>query len=208
MQAHTSIWGEGQAPLPPAVYQGTGRPPKLLRRDEQSRPVSVQQAALDLPASAWAQRDVARRRGGCTAFALCPPAGAARTSGLRAGSVARAGVAPHRMAERRGRAHQVFSLNPAAGPFSAAVGRDRETTVAHRARRSATEARTRLGPLGGPGLARLSPSRYLVPRRLRLPGGREGGFPPSGAAAPFRLKAPRRPTGFQPRGAAGTGRAT
>jgi SRSO17 transposase len=145
IQAHTSIWREGQALLPPAVYKGTGRPPKLLRRDEQSRPVSVQQAALDLPASAW--RSVARRRGGSTAFALCPPAGAARTSGLRAGSVARAGVAPHRMAERRGSAHQVFSLNPAAGPFSAAVGRDRETAVAHRARLSGTEARTRLGPL-------------------------------------------------------------
>jgi SRSO17 transposase len=33
-------------------------------------------------------------------------------------------------------------------------------------------------------------------------------FPPSGAAAPFRLKAPRLPKGFQPRGAASTGRAT
>ena len=56
IQAHTSIWREGQTPLPPAVYKGTGRPPKLLRRDEQSRPVSVQQAALDLPASIQATR--------------------------------------------------------------------------------------------------------------------------------------------------------
>ena len=53
IQAPTTVWPPGQAPLPPAAYQGTGRPPKLLRRNEQHQPVSVQQVVLALPASAW-----------------------------------------------------------------------------------------------------------------------------------------------------------
>jgi SRSO17 transposase len=53
VQAHTSVWREGQAPLLPSVYKGNGRPPKLLRRDEQHQPVSVQQVALALLASSW-----------------------------------------------------------------------------------------------------------------------------------------------------------
>ena len=42
IQAHTSVWREGQTPLSPTVYKGIGRPAKLLHRDEQRRPVSVQ----------------------------------------------------------------------------------------------------------------------------------------------------------------------
>src|SRR5229473_5057661 len=40
-------------PLPPQPETGRGRPPKLLRRDEQHQPISVKALALSLPAEAW-----------------------------------------------------------------------------------------------------------------------------------------------------------
>lgn len=53
IQAKTTVWPKDTEPLPPPAYQGTGRPPKLLRRDEQHQPSSVQRIALDLPDSVW-----------------------------------------------------------------------------------------------------------------------------------------------------------
>jgi SRSO17 transposase len=53
IQAQTTVWPEGARPLPPPEYPGTGRPPKLLRRDPEHPSVSVQQRATSLPASAF-----------------------------------------------------------------------------------------------------------------------------------------------------------
>src|SRR3954447_5994408 len=39
--------------LPAKPYSGKGRPPRLLRRDKDHRPVSVKQLAVILPAAAW-----------------------------------------------------------------------------------------------------------------------------------------------------------
>ncbi len=50
---NTSVWPPGAAPLPPQPGTGRGRPPKLLRRDEQHQPISVKALALSLPAEAW-----------------------------------------------------------------------------------------------------------------------------------------------------------
>ena len=61
IQASTTVWPEGQGPLPPSGYKGMGRPPRLLRRDEKHQPVSAQRLALALPASAW--RTVTWREG-------------------------------------------------------------------------------------------------------------------------------------------------
>ena len=61
IQAKTTVWPKDTEPLPPPAYKGTGRPPKLLRRDEQHQPVSVKQMALGLPDSAW--RTVTWREG-------------------------------------------------------------------------------------------------------------------------------------------------
>jgi SRSO17 transposase len=61
IQAKTTVWPKDAEPLPPPAYKGTGRPPKLLRRDEQHQPVSVKQMALGLPDSAW--RTVTWREG-------------------------------------------------------------------------------------------------------------------------------------------------
>jgi len=53
IQAKTTVWPEGAAPRPPRKYKGTGRPPKLLRRDQDHQPLPVEQLATALPASAF-----------------------------------------------------------------------------------------------------------------------------------------------------------
>jgi SRSO17 transposase len=50
---NTSAWPAGTGPLPAPPGRGIGRPPKLLRRDEQHQPISVKALALSLPAEAW-----------------------------------------------------------------------------------------------------------------------------------------------------------
>jgi SRSO17 transposase len=50
---NTSVWALGTVPLPPKKWSGTGRPPKLLRRDGKHQPISVKQLALGLPKRAW-----------------------------------------------------------------------------------------------------------------------------------------------------------
>jgi SRSO17 transposase len=47
----TSLWAPGPGPLPPQTW--SGRPPTLLRRDPQHKPVSALKLAKDLPRSAW-----------------------------------------------------------------------------------------------------------------------------------------------------------
>ena len=50
---NTSVWPAGTGPLPAPSGKGIGRPPKLLRRDEQHQPLAVKALALSLPAQAW-----------------------------------------------------------------------------------------------------------------------------------------------------------
>jgi SRSO17 transposase len=56
IQSSTSVWPPGAVPLPPKVRSTTGRPPKLLRRDERHQPLSVKELALCLSASDLRQR--------------------------------------------------------------------------------------------------------------------------------------------------------
>src|SRR4051794_10886087 len=53
VQSSFSVWKPGTEPLPPLPRKPTGRPSRLLRRDEKHHPVSVKQMALSLPAQAW-----------------------------------------------------------------------------------------------------------------------------------------------------------
>ena len=53
VQSSITVWEPGKEPLQPKPYCGTGRPPKLLRRDPDCRPVSAGQLAQSLPADAW-----------------------------------------------------------------------------------------------------------------------------------------------------------
>ena len=49
----TSVWPPGTGPLPAPPGKGLGRPPTLLRRDEQHQPIAVKALALSLPREAW-----------------------------------------------------------------------------------------------------------------------------------------------------------
>ena len=50
---NTTVWAPGTAPLRAKRWSGQGRPPKLMRRDRNHRPISVKKLALSLPAKAW-----------------------------------------------------------------------------------------------------------------------------------------------------------
>jgi SRSO17 transposase len=51
VQSSTTVWPPDKVPLPPAPRKPTGRPPKLLRRDEQHQPLTVKELALCLSSS-------------------------------------------------------------------------------------------------------------------------------------------------------------
>jgi SRSO17 transposase len=59
----TSVWAPGAEPLPAKPWTGQGRPPKLMRRDSEHRPLSVKELALSLPPSAF--ETIAWREGAC-----------------------------------------------------------------------------------------------------------------------------------------------
>ena len=63
IQPQTSVWKEGEGPLPPKSFSGNGRPPKLMRRDEEHRPSSVKDLASALPESYW--KTITWREGAC-----------------------------------------------------------------------------------------------------------------------------------------------
>jgi SRSO17 transposase len=49
----TSVWPPGEAPLPPSRWSGRGRPPALVQRDGDHKPVSARALAAQLPEGAW-----------------------------------------------------------------------------------------------------------------------------------------------------------
>jgi SRSO17 transposase len=53
IQSTLTVWEPGKGPKPAPRGRGTGRPPKLLRRDSEHAPVSVKQLALSLTAEHW-----------------------------------------------------------------------------------------------------------------------------------------------------------
>ncbi len=53
IQSTLTVWEPGKEPKLAPRRRGTGRPPKLLRRDPEHQPVSVKQLALSLPAEYW-----------------------------------------------------------------------------------------------------------------------------------------------------------
>jgi SRSO17 transposase len=53
VQSTVTVWKPGEEPKPAPIYQGLGRPRKLLRRDQKHQPISAKELALSLPADAW-----------------------------------------------------------------------------------------------------------------------------------------------------------
>ena len=49
VQSSTSVWKSGTGPLPKQTWKGTGRPPKLRRRDRHHAPLSVKELTFSLP---------------------------------------------------------------------------------------------------------------------------------------------------------------
>jgi SRSO17 transposase len=61
IQSSTSLWPPGMEPLPPKAGSGRGRPPSLVRRNPEHKPVAAKQLAQTLPERAW--RSVTWREG-------------------------------------------------------------------------------------------------------------------------------------------------
>src|SRR3984957_5746814 len=53
VSSSTTVWKEGEGPLPKKVWSGRGQPPKRLRRDAKHRPVAVRALAQGLRKKAW-----------------------------------------------------------------------------------------------------------------------------------------------------------
>jgi SRSO17 transposase len=66
---NTTVWAPGIKPLRPKAWSGRGRPPKLMRRSAQHRPIQVKELALSLPAKAW--RTIKWREGSADWLSSC-----------------------------------------------------------------------------------------------------------------------------------------
>ena len=53
IQGEVTVWPEGEQPAAPKAYGGRGRPPTLLRRSGDAKPVSATELALGLPKTEW-----------------------------------------------------------------------------------------------------------------------------------------------------------
>ena len=51
--SNTSVWREGEGPLPAKEWKARGRPPSALRRSKDHKPVSVKALAKELQPEAW-----------------------------------------------------------------------------------------------------------------------------------------------------------
>jgi SRSO17 transposase len=50
---NTTVWTPGTRPLPPKKWSRCGQRPKRLRRDDEHKPISVEELALSLPKRSW-----------------------------------------------------------------------------------------------------------------------------------------------------------
>ncbi len=53
VQPTVSVWRPGEGPLPPKAWSGKGRPPKLVQRSKDHKPLSAKALAESLPVEAW-----------------------------------------------------------------------------------------------------------------------------------------------------------
>ena len=202
IQSSTSLWPPGMGPLPPKAWSGRGRPPSLIRRHPEHKPVSAKELAQSLPESAWHSRHLARRHQCAALLALRRrprPAGASRLLALR---TAARGMVPGRVAAGRERTDQILALDLAGGYDARRPRRPGQAPLAHRAGLPGAQAGDRPRSLRRPRLARLPPPRHARDRRLRIPGLRAESDSPLRAAlrdapqstSPTQgLSTPRRP---------------
>jgi SRSO17 transposase len=61
VQPTVSVWRPGEGPLPAKTWSGKGRPPKLVQRSKDHKPLSAKALAQSLPVDAW--KTIAWREG-------------------------------------------------------------------------------------------------------------------------------------------------
>jgi SRSO17 transposase len=207
IQSGVTVWKPGEQPLPAPEGKGTGRPPKLLRRDPKHQPVTVRELALTLPSDAW--KTVAWRQGvkkKLTSRFAAVGVRCAHRDYWRAEPHAEEWLLIEWPKDEGEPTKYWFSTLPAKTSLAALVHLAKHRWIIER---DYEELRQELG-LGhfeGRGWrgfhhhATLCIAAYgfLVAERTR--------FSPSARAGQLELRAPKIPARFKPRGAASPGRA-
>jgi SRSO17 transposase len=207
VQSSMSVWEPGAQPLPAQRWKGQGRPPKLLRRDQEHHPVSVKQLALGLPASAW--KDVAWREG--TARTL-----RSRFAAVRARPAHRDYWRAEPYPEEwlliewpRGESEPTkywISTLPAQTKLKALVKLAKHRWIIERDYEELKQE-LGLGHYEGRGWRGFHHHATLCIAAYGFLVAERGRFSPSARAGRLELRAPQIPTGFQPRGSSRAGRA-
>src|SRR5271157_4941190 len=129
IQSTTTVWKPGQGPKPAPAYRGTGRPPRLLRRDQKHQPVSVKDPAMSLESAAcktvaWRQGVKQKLRSRFAAMRIRP----AHRDYWRGGTTS-GGVAAHGMAEGRSPTDQIPVLHAPGRDLAQRVGANRQAPL-------------------------------------------------------------------------------
>ena len=143
VQPTLSVWRPGEEPLPPRPWRGTGRPPSLMRRSRDHKPLPAKALAHELPAAAW--RTVLWREGSdvdlASRFAAVRLRPASRD--YNPTLAARGRMAADRAARRRRRAARILAVQLVRRHTAPRPPRHREAALAHRAGLSRAQAGTR-----------------------------------------------------------------
>ena len=129
IRPQTGVWWGEHQPAPVALKQARGRPPHSAGARRNPPPDQRQSAGRSAAASRLSHAHLARRHQRTSQIALCARA---RACGARRPPAPR-GMAAHRVAQGRSRAHPLLSVHPAGGHFVQGAGGHRQDALAHRA---------------------------------------------------------------------------
>jgi SRSO17 transposase len=142
VQSSITVWEPGKQPLPAKPRGKMGRPPRLLQRSADNRPMMVKQLAMSLPSAAF--REITWRE---VAVPLCRCSYPSRASRLLEGGTTRRRMAADRMAAGGSRTHQVLAVDDGWQHHAQSSGPNGQTPLDHRAGLSGTETGTGSGTL-------------------------------------------------------------
>ena len=122
VQPTLNVWRPGEGPLPPKPWSGKGRPPSLVRRSPDQKPISVKALAEELDADTW-HTVRWRERTNVDLSSVSPPCVYVLLPGLQSIRAASGGMFDGRMARRCGCAEQILALDPAAQDLNRRLSR-------------------------------------------------------------------------------------
>jgi SRSO17 transposase len=207
IESNTTVWRTGQTPQAIPVSHGRGRPHRRLPRQGEHQPVSVKELALSLPESAW--RTVTWREGSRgtlrSRFARWRVVPAHHERGAPDEPRPEEWLLMEWPQDEPEPAQYWLSTLPKSWSMRALVDRAK---LRWRVERDDQELKQELGlghyeGRGGRGFHHHAPLCLAVYGFLAA---ERAAFSPSGVRSGLRLKAPRVPQGFRPRGAADTPR--